>query len=168
LDIEALPQSALQVTLLSEERLYRLHWLSRILDTALSIPGTSLRFGLDGVLGLIPGIGDPMGALLSSYVIFESARVGAPKRLLLRMIGNVALESLIGVIPLLGDLFDFGWKANVRNLALLRANQHVLMPYDRSPWQIILWIVLALFVVLAIFTTVSFFVLRFLYQMIIS
>lgn len=161
-----LPQQEQQVTVLSEDRLYRLNWLSRILDTAFPIPGTSLRFGLDGIVGLIPGIGDPVGALLSSYVIFESARVGAPKRLLLRMIGNVALESLIGVIPLLGDLFDFGWKANVRNLALLRANQHALLPHDRPLWQIGFMVVMVLLLVLAIFTTVSFFVLRFLYQLI--
>lgn len=156
------------MTTLSKDRLYRLHWLSRILDTALPIPGTSYRIGVDGLLGLIPGIGDPAGAVLSSYVIFESARVGAPKRLLLRMIGNVALESFIGVIPLLGDLFDFGWKANVRNLALLRANQDALTPYNRPLWQIGFMVVMVLLIVLTIFTTVSFLVLRFLYQLIMS
>ncbi len=165
---EALTQTTQQVTTLSKDRLYRLHWLSRILDTALPIPGTSYRIGVDGLLGLIPGIGDPAGAVLSSYVIFESARVGAPKRLLLRMIGNVALESFIGVIPLLGDLFDFGWKANVRNLALLRANQDALTPYNRPLWQIGFMVVMVLLIVLTIFTTVSFLVLRFLYQLIMS
>lgn len=165
---DALTPHTQHVTVLSEDRLRRLNWLSSILDTALPIPGTSYRIGLDGIVGLIPGIGDPAGAVLSSYVIFESARVGAPKRLLLRMIGNVALESLVGVIPLLGDLFDFGWKANVRNLALLRANQHTLAPYNRPLWQIGFMVVSVLLAVLSVFTAVSFFALRFLYQLIMS
>jgi hypothetical protein len=156
------------VTHLSEDRLRRLSWVSRILDTAFPIPGTSYRIGLDGILGFIPGVGDPVGAMLSGYLIFESARLGAPVRLLLRMIGNVALESLVGVIPFLGDLFDIGWKANARNLALLRANEAVLTQFDRSPLRIMLFLVMAFLVSLVAFTTVSFLALRFLYQLIVS
>jgi uncharacterized protein DUF4112 len=150
------------------DRFRRLDWLSRILDTAWSIPGTPYRIGLDGVLGLIPGIGDPLGAVLSSYVIFEAARIGAPKHILLRMVGNVAVESLVGVIPVLGDVFDIVWKANVRNVALLRAHQGELLIHDRSPRQVILLIVVALFFILTGLIVVAVFTLRFLYQLVMS
>lgn len=74
------------------------------------------------MLGLIPGFGDATGAVLSAYIVLASARLGAPKATLLRMAANVAVESLVGVIPLIGDLFDAGWKANLRNLRLLEAH----------------------------------------------
>lgn len=150
------------------DRFHRLDWLSRVLDTAWSIPGTPYRIGVDGILGLIPGIGDPLGAVLSSYLIFEAARIGAPKHILLRMVGNVALESLVGVIPVLGDVFDIAWKANVRNLALLRAHEGDLRVSDRSPRQVMALIVMALLLILAGVIAVSVFALRSLYQLITS
>jgi hypothetical protein len=103
----------------SSPGLERLRSLSRLLDTALPVPGTRYRFGLDAVIGLVPFIGDAVGALFSIYIVFQAGRLGAPKSTLLRMIGNVGLDTLVGEIPLLGDLFDFGFKSNTRNLALL-------------------------------------------------
>lgn len=93
--------------------------LARLLDTAVRIPGTDVRIGLDPLLGLIPGLGDVIGGALSGYVILLAARAGASKPVLLRMLANVAMDSLVGAVPVLGDIFDVAWKANVRNLALL-------------------------------------------------
>lgn len=93
--------------------------IARLLDTAFRVPGTNIRFGLDGILGLIPGVGDVAGAALSGYVILTAARAGAPNILLARMLANVGLDALVGAVPLLGDLFDVAFRANVRNAALL-------------------------------------------------
>lgn len=103
-----------------EDRLRRLDKLSRLLDNAFAIPGTRFRIGLDGILGLIPGIGDATGAALSIYLIVQAARLGLPVSTLLRMVGNVALETVVGAVPIVGDVFDIAWKANIRNMALLR------------------------------------------------
>jgi hypothetical protein len=101
---------------MAEQRLQRVAWL---LDAAFPIPGTQQRFGFDALIGLIPGLGDTIGALLSTYIIVEAARRGASVWTVTRMLGNVAVETVIGAIPLLGDLFDVVFKANMRNLALL-------------------------------------------------
>ena len=93
--------------------------IARLLDTAFRVPGTDIRFGLDGILGLIPGVGDVAGAALSGYVILTAARAGAPNTLLARMLANVGLDALVGAVPLLGDLFDVAFRANVRNATLL-------------------------------------------------
>ena len=94
--------------------------LARLLDSAIPLPG-GFRIGLDGILGLIPGVGDALGASLSTYIVVQAARLGASPMQLLRMMMNVLLETLMGTIPVLGDLFDFAWKANERNMALLEA-----------------------------------------------
>jgi hypothetical protein len=106
-----------------EGRLRRLDKLSRLLDNAFAIPGTRFRIGLDGILGLIPGIGDATGAALSIYLIVQAARLGLPVSTLLRMVGNVALETVVGAVPIVGDIFDIVWKANIRNMALLRGHR---------------------------------------------
>lgn len=99
--------------------LARVRRLATLLDAAVGIPGTRLRFGLDSLLGLIPGGGDVAGALLSGGVVLAAARLGATPSLLLRMLGNVALDALLGTVPVAGDLFDVAWKANMRNVRLL-------------------------------------------------
>jgi hypothetical protein len=106
-----------------EDRLRRLDKLSRLLDNAFAIPGTRFRIGLDGILGLIPGIGDATGAALSIYLIVQAARLGLPVSTLLRMVGNVVLETAVGAVPIVGDIFDIVWKANIRNMALLRGHR---------------------------------------------
>jgi hypothetical protein len=107
-------------------RLERIRSLTRLLDSAIEIPNTRFRFGLDAVVGLVPGLGDLIGGAVSTFLIVEAARLGVPRSTLLRMIGNVGLDTVVGEIPLLGDLFDFGWKSNTRNLALLE--QHLERP----------------------------------------
>ena len=101
-----------------------------LLDRAIRIPGTDMRIGLDPILGLIPGAGDMIGAGLSGYLIILAARAGAPKSMLARMVANVAFDSLLGSVPVLGDLFDFAWKSNTKNVDLLR--EHIDRPTEAS------------------------------------
>lgn len=100
--------------------LRELDTLADWLDSRFRLPGTNLRFGLDSLIGLIPGVGDGATALPAIYIVLRAQRMGAPKRLLLWMSFNVALDFVVGAIPLLGDLFDVGFKANRRNIDLLR------------------------------------------------
>lgn len=100
----------------SKEKLNRLAWL---LDNSFRIPGTQMRFGLDGLIGLIPGIGDAAGAVISSHILTQAAQMGAPKSLLLKMGFNIALDALLGLIPFIGDISDFVFKANQQNVKLL-------------------------------------------------
>jgi hypothetical protein len=93
--------------------------LARVLDEAIRIPGTNIRIGLDAILGLIPGGGDVAGGLFSSILMLQAARMGAPTSVLARMLGNVVIDTAIGSIPLIGDLFDFAWRANSKNVRLL-------------------------------------------------
>lgn len=102
----------------ARERLGRLAWL---LDSSIPIPGTRLTIGLDALLGLFPVIGDLLGVLASSYILTEAARLGVSKAVLARMAFNVAVEGVVGIVPLAGDLFDAVWKANLRNVRLLNA-----------------------------------------------
>ena len=103
-----------------EARIERLDGLSRLLDTAFVIPGTGIRFGVDAIIGIIPGVGDWAGVALSSLILIEAARIGIPPALLARMIGNVVIEGVIGYVPIAGDVIDVFWRANRRNMALLR------------------------------------------------
>jgi len=104
---------------LDQRRLDRLRWVGWLLDNSIPIPGTRFRLGIDQLIGLVPGIGDLIGGLLSLYIIVQASRMGVPRGLLARMGWNVAIDTLVGEVPILGDLFDIGFKANIRNLALL-------------------------------------------------
>jgi len=99
----------------TQRELARLAWL---LDSFVPLPG-GLRIGLDGLIGLIPGLGDALGAFMSLYIVGRASRLGVPKSVLARMLGNVALDSLVGAIPIVGDVFDFVFKANRRNVELI-------------------------------------------------
>ena len=96
----------------------RLQSLSRLMDSSIALPG-GFRIGWDGIIGLIPGIGDVIGLGVSAWIVLGAARLGTPKATLARMAGNVAVESLIGAVPLFGDVFDLVFKANERNMRLL-------------------------------------------------
>ncbi len=93
--------------------------LSHLLDDFIRIPGTPIRFGLDGIVGFIPGIGDIVGGLASSIIILAAWMRGTPRVTVARMVLNVAIETVVGAVPLVGNLFDIGWRANRRNYALL-------------------------------------------------
>lgn len=97
-------------------RMEKLAWL---LDGAVPVPGTKFRFGLDSIIGLIPGIGDAVGLLLGAAILYESVRVGAPRATLAKMVGNSVVDTVGGLVPGIGDLFDFAFKSNKRNAALL-------------------------------------------------
>ena len=105
------------VGFLSDERLAS---LERLFDRAFRLPGTNFRFGLDGVFGLLPGIGDAGTALVSTVIVADAYKSGARKRTIGAMLKNIGVDFLIGSIPLVGDLFDFGYKANTKNIKLLR------------------------------------------------
>lgn len=100
------------------EQLRRLAWL---LDSSIPIPGTRLSIGLEALIGLLPGLGDLIGVVLSSYILREAHALGASKAVLARMTLNIAIEGIVGSVPLAGDLFDAAWKANQRNVRLLQA-----------------------------------------------
>lgn len=100
-------------------RLARLRRLAWLVDGALRVPGTRFRFGLNSVIGLLPFGGDAVLALVSLYIVWEAHRLGTPRPVLARMLGNVGIEAAAGAVPWLGDLFDVAFKANLRNLALL-------------------------------------------------
>ena len=90
------------------------------MDTAFVVPGTGIRFGFDGLIGLVPGIGDAVTTALSLYIVHEAWQLGAPKHLIGRMLANVALDGAIGAVPVAGDVFDVMWRANKRNVRILR------------------------------------------------
>jgi hypothetical protein len=102
------------------DALARLDFLATLLDSAFLIPGTNVRFGLDGIIGLVPGIGDAITTAMSAWIVYEAKQLGVPKHVLARMIGNVALDGLVGAVPLAGDVFDVMFRANRRNIKLLR------------------------------------------------
>jgi len=102
------------------ERIARLDTLATLLDTAFILPGTNVRFGLDALLGLVPGIGDAITTVMSLYIVHEARQLGAPRHIILRMLANVALDGFVGAVPLVGDAFDVMWRANRRNVRLLR------------------------------------------------
>jgi len=98
----------------------RVEWLADFLDTKYRIPGLGYRFGWDSILGLIPGIGDAVAGLMSVYLIWEARRAGAGPGLVLRMVYNMLADTILGAVPILGDLFDFAFKANLRNAEMLK------------------------------------------------
>jgi hypothetical protein len=125
--------------------------LARLLDDSIEVPWLPFRIGVESLLGMIPILGDILGAAISSYILFLASRLGAARITLLRMALNVAIESAVGVIPLVGDVFDFGWKANLRNVNLLKAHLKDPMKARRTDWFFSLLLVLALVAVLALF-----------------
>jgi hypothetical protein len=103
-----------------DPRLARLEALADLLDSRFRVPGTDWRFGIDPLIGLLPGLGDVLSGVSSGWIVLEARRMGVPRGLLARMAMNVALDVLVGAVPVLGSVFDFAFKANRRNLRLLR------------------------------------------------
>jgi hypothetical protein len=104
----------------TEESVARLEALARLMDGSFVIPGTNFRLGLDAVVGLVPVAGDVISGLVSSYLIWEARRLGAPKWLIARMMANTFIDTTLGAIPVVGDAFDILFRGNMKNMALLR------------------------------------------------
>ena len=99
--------------------LARLRMITLLFDQAFPIPGTRWRFGLDALFGLVPGLGDIAGGLVAVYAMQVARRMGAPTAIQLHVLSNIAIDAIVGMVPIIGDLFDFAFKAQTRNLALL-------------------------------------------------
>jgi hypothetical protein len=100
--------------------LERIDMLARLFDTAFIVPGTNIRFGIEAVMRIVPGIGDTAASALSCYLLYEAHRLDVPKHVFTRLVANVAIEGLVGAVPLLGDIFDVGFRANRRNVKILQ------------------------------------------------
>lgn len=103
----------------SANRMRRVRVLAKLLDDSIPIPGTPWKIGFDPIVGLIPGIGDVIGAVLSGYIVLEAVRAEVPTFTLVRMLVNVGIDTLLGAVPAVGDVFDAAWKSNLMNVALL-------------------------------------------------
>ena len=139
----------------------RLAWW---LDSAILVPGTRFRIGLDALIGLVPGIGDLVGTALSAYIVAAAAKRGLPTTVLLRMALNVAVEAVVGAVPIIGDLFDAVWKANQRNMGLMR--QYEAVPHRahvQSRLVVAVW-VLALLLLAGGLALIAIATLRWLWQ----
>ncbi len=130
-----------------------LQWMDMVsdfLDSKFKIPGTSITFGADFIIGLIPGIGDVAGYVLSSALVVAMARHGASTKIILKMLGNVILDAVVGAIPIIGDLFDLTYKANRRNYRMLKEH-HQSGKHSGSAWGMVILVIVAL---IAIFSLV--------------
>ena len=124
-------------TRLDRKHLDRLRRLSWWLDEGIRLPGTRFRIGLDPVLGLVPGLGDMAGALMSAAILVEAVRWKVPRATLVRMAGNIILDTSVGSIPLVGDVFDAVWKSNSRNLRLLERHSNDPLAAKRADGLVI-------------------------------
>jgi hypothetical protein len=120
-----------------------------LLDSAFRIPGTRIRFGLDAIIGLIPGIGDISTPAFAGLLLLQAVRMRLPIVVQARMVLNAALDMLVGLVPILGDLVDVGWKANLRNLALLERHARPGVPPSRADF-VFVWICLTFLALIAI------------------
>lgn len=135
-------------------------WIAFIMDDFLRIPGTKFRFGLDPIIGLLPGIGDTSSAIISAFGLIVAARRGIPKILLARMSLNILINELVGIVPGVGDAFSFWFKSNARNYELLKNYSAVPGRSRKSDWIFMIAVLVLLFVIVCAGLLVSFLVLQ--------
>jgi Domain of unknown function (DUF4112) len=136
-------------------------WLALIMDEFIRVPGTKFKFGLDPLLGLLPGIGDTGSALVSAFALIQAARLGVPKILLARMSLNILINEVIGVVPVVGDAFSFWFKSNARNYQIIK--DHTVAPgrtARRSDWIFVIAVLVLLFGIVCCGLLISFLFLR--------
>ena len=132
------------------ERLAALRKIARLLDSAFIVPGTSYRFGLDPILGFIPGLGDLVSPLFALGILWQARDLGIPRVVQLRMIFNCAIDALVGAAPIVGDLFDFAWKANDKNLALLETHAREHRAPSAGDWVFVAIMAVLVLVIAAV------------------
>ena len=122
--------------------------IARVMDGVVPLPGGA-RVGLDAIIGLVPGFGDLAGAAASSFIVLIAIRAGASRAAVIRMVGNIAVDTVVGSVPLLGDLFDFGWQSNFRNVAIMERDLGATGVRRHTSKAVLLVIVLGTLVALA-------------------
>jgi Domain of unknown function (DUF4112) len=115
----------------TEASVARLDALARLMDNAITVPGTNIRLGLDALIGLVPVAGDLVSNAISTYIVWEARKLGVSRLTVARMLANTAVDTIIGAIPIAGDVFDVAFRGNMRNLALLKA--HIARNHARGP-----------------------------------
>jgi hypothetical protein len=133
-----------------EQRLEALRRISQLLDSAFVVPGTSYRIGLDPIIGLVPMVGDLASPLFTIGVLWQGRDLGIPRVVQLRMIVNAAIDALIGAIPIAGDLFDFAWKSNQMNLALLERHAYEEHRACAGDWIFVVAMILLVVLIAAV------------------
>jgi hypothetical protein len=141
--------------------LQRLRRLSYLLDNSIPIPGIG-RIGLDPLLGLLPGGGDIVSGVLSAYIVWEAAKLGLPRDTLIKMVGNIVLETMLGSVPVAGDLFDATWKSNAKNIVLLEDHFQVSQQRQPTDWRFVALLLGVLLLVAIAFATASVLLFQFL------
>jgi uncharacterized protein DUF4112 len=131
--------------------------LQRLLDDAFRVPGTSIRFGWDPLIGLVPWVGDVLTAIFSCAIILQAHHLRVPRVVQLRMVINVAIDVLVGVIPFVGDAADVFWKSNARNFELLERHAARAQPATTSDWLFVIGMIAAVVVIAAIPLVVMYF-----------
>jgi hypothetical protein len=131
-------------------RLEALRHVSRLLDSAFVVPGTTFRIGLDPILGLVPGFGDLVSPLFAVVLLWQGRDFGVPRVVQFRMVFNVAIDALVGLLPVAGDAFDFAWKANDRNLALLERHAYEEHRPSAGDWLFVIGLLALLAIIAAI------------------
>jgi hypothetical protein len=130
-----------------QRRLKGIDNLAKLMDAQFTIPGTNIRFGLDSLIGLIPGAGDLSTFAVSGYMLWIMAKNGASGYVLTRMVLNILIDAIVGIVPVLGDLFDIAFKANMRNMRLMQAH-YKEGRYRGSAWKVIIPVLIILFLII--------------------
>ena len=139
-----------QLTSAQVQRLDALRHVARLLDNAFEIPGTGIRFGLDPIAGLIPAVGDLVSPLFTIGILWQARDLHLPRVVQMRMVFNVALDTVLGMVPLAGDLFDVAWKANYRNFSLLEQHAFEERPATAGDWLFVIAMTVVLLVLAAV------------------
>ena len=139
---------------INEETLLRLQLLSQRLDESITLPGTKYKIGIDPIIGLIPGGGDVIGGILSMYIMHTGIKMGVQKTVVIKMFRNIALDFIIGWIPIIGDIFDTVWKSNQKNVKLIEDSLAVEDDNTLLGHIMILLLILILVVVVTSVTTI--------------
>jgi hypothetical protein len=145
----------------------KLRRVSRILDNAIAIPGTKISFGLDPILGLLPGGGDTVTGGIAAYIVVEAARMGIPREILWKMVGNILIDSFAGTVPVVGDVFDLGWKANIKNIELLEKHLDIAQS-SKGDRLFIFGLILVLTLIVLGFATITFFAVTWFWHLIVN